>query len=160
MPSHQEKKVLPYSPEQLFDLVMDINEYPKFLPWCVGSRITKKEEGVVWADLIIGYKMIREKFTSKVVFEKPNTITVEYQTGPMKYLRNYWRFRPMPGNHTEIDFYVDFEFKSKIFQSLATVFFNEIIHRMVSAFEKRAREVYGDAQLSEDESSDTIIDKA
>lgn len=143
MPSHHEKKILPYSSEQLFDLVMDINKYPQFLPWCVGARVTSKTDEVTHADLIIGYKMFREKFTSKVVTDRPTTITVEYQTGPMKDLRNYWRFREMPDNHCEIDFYVDFEFKSKMFQSLASVFFNEIVKRMVSAFEQRAKDLYG-----------------
>ncbi len=142
MPTHQEKKILPYTKEQLFDLIVDIDAYPKFLPWCVGARITKKEEQVIWADLMIGYKMLREKFSSKVVLEYPDMITVEYQTGPMKYLRNYWRLREMPGGHTEIDFFVDFEFKSKLFHSLSVLFLNEIIKHMVSAFEERAEELY------------------
>lgn len=144
MPTHQEKKVLPYTAEQIFDLVMDIETYPKFLPWCVGARILKKEDNKTWADLVIGYKMIREKFTSKVITQRPETIAVEYQTGPMKYLRNYWRLRPMPGGHTEIDFFVDFEFKSRLFQGLASVFLNEIIKRMVHAFEEEAKKRYGE----------------
>lgn len=143
MPTHQEKKILPYSRKQLFDLIVDIESYPKFLPWCVGSRITKTEgEDLIWADLMIGYKMFREKFSSKVILEHPHSITVEYQSGPMSHLRNYWRLQEMPGGHTEIDFFVDFEFKSKIFQSLSVIFLNEIIKRMVAAFEERAEELY------------------
>lgn len=146
MPSHQEKKILPYSCEQVFDLVMDIEKYPDFLPWCVGSRITEKNDEFVKADLIIGYKMFRETFTSQVYFKRPETITVSYQSGPMQDLRNYWRLRSMPNGHCEVDFYVDFEFKSKVFQGLASMFFNEIVKRMVDGFEKRADTLYGDGK--------------
>ncbi len=144
MPTHHEKKILPYKKDELFELISDINSYPLFLPWCIGARITEKneDENIVFADLMIGYKMFREKFSSKVILEYPEKITVEYQSGPMKYLRNYWRLREMPGGHTEIDFFVDFEFKSKVFESLSSMFFHEIVKRMINAFEDRAKEIY------------------
>jgi coenzyme Q-binding protein COQ10 len=143
MPTHAEKRTLPYSAEQLFTLVADVRRYPEFLPWCVASRITKQEENVIYADLVIGYKMIREKFGSRVTLSAPDHIHVEYLSGPMKHLSNHWRFIPEPNGSCTIDFYVDFEFKNKIFQNLIEVFFNEAVKRMVSAFEERANALYG-----------------
>ena len=143
MPTHAEKRTLPYSAEQLFTLVADVKRYPEFLPWCVASRITKQEENVIYADLVIGYKMIREKFGSRVTLSAPDHIHVEYLSGPMKHLSNHWRFIPEPNGSCTIDFYVDFEFKNKIFQNLIEVFFNEAVKRMVSAFEERANALYG-----------------
>lgn len=142
MPTHAEQRNLPYTPEQLFDLVADVERYPEFLPWCIASRITKKEEGAIYADLVIGYKMAREKFGSKVTLTKPNHIHVEYLSGPMKHLSNHWRFIQEPDGSCTIDFYVDFEFKSKLFQNLIEVFFNEAVKLMVKSFEDRAKELY------------------
>jgi len=142
MPTHAEKRVLPYTPDQLFDLVAGVERYPEFLPWCLMSRITKREGDVFYADLVIGYKMVREKFTSKVTALRPDHIHVEYLSGPMKYLSNHWRFLPLDDGGTEIDFYVDFEFKNKFFQNLMGVFFDKAVAKMVQAFEDRAKELY------------------
>lgn len=143
MPTHAEKRTLPYSQEQLFTLVAEVEKYPEFLPWCLSSRITKREgDEVFFADLIIGYKMVREKFTSKVVLDPCNAIRVEYLRGPLKYLSNKWQFIPEPDGSCTIDFYVDFEFRNLVFQKLMGVFFNEIVRRMVDAFEKRAKDLY------------------
>jgi len=144
MPTHAERRKLPYKPEQMFDLVAGVDKYPEFLPWCIASRITKREGDVFYADLVIGYKMVREKFGSKVTALKPDHIHVEYLTGPMKYLSNHWRFIREPDGSCTIDFYVDFEFKNPFFQNLIGVFFNEAVKRMVQAFEKRAEDLYGD----------------
>ncbi len=143
MPKHKEKRVLPYTPEQMFDLVAAVDRYPEFLPWCISSRITKREGNVFHADIVVGYKMMRERFTSRVTALKPDHIQVEYLRGPMKHMSNHWRFIEQEDGSTLIDFYVDFEFKSPLLRSLMGVFFNEIIKRMVSAFEERARELYG-----------------
>ena len=144
MPTHAEKKKLPYSREQLFHLVAGVDQYPEFLPWCIASRIQKRVGNIFYADLVIGYKMIREKFGSRVTLNAPDHIHVEYLSGPMQYLSNHWRFIEEPDGSCTIDFYVDFEFKNKIFQNLIEVFFNEAVKRMVAAFEERARELYGD----------------
>ena len=141
MPTHAEKKDLPYTPEQMFALVADVDSYPEFLPWCRSARITKNEGDVFYADLVIGYKMVREKFTSKVVLESPDAIRVEYLKGPLKHLSNKWIFIPR-GTGCTIDFYVDFEFRNPFFQNLMGIFFNEIVRRMVSAFEQRAKDLY------------------
>lgn len=142
MPTHAEKRTLPYTPDQLFDLVAAVDRYPEFLPWCKASRITHREGDVFYADLVIGYKMVQEKFTSRVTALRPDHIHVEYLSGPMKYLSNHWRFIDNGNGSTTIDFFVDFEFKNKVFQNLMGVFFNEAVKRMVQAFESRAESLY------------------
>lgn len=143
MPTHAETKTLPYTPEQMFDLVADIDRYPEFLPWCLEARVWKQEGNVISADLVIGYKLFRERFTSQVTLERPNLIRVEYTKGPLKYLSNTWRFLPSNPNACVINFFVDFEFRNPVFQKVMGVFFGEIVKRMVSAFEARARQLYG-----------------
>lgn len=151
MPTHAETRVLPYTPEQLFDLVADIQQYPKFLPWCIGARIRKREPHVrgelVVADLVIGFKMVREKFTSRVVLQADRCIDVEYVEGPLSHLNNHWKFRDHPKG-CEVDFYVDFEFRSKMLQRLIGALFNQAFTRMVAAFEARARDLYGPSGLT------------
>ena len=143
MPTHAEQRILPYSQEQLFALVADVERYPDFLPWCVASRIRRREGEVFFADLVIGFKMVRERFTSKVTLSRPDRVDVTYTEGPFHHLNNHWVFRPLPEGGTEIDFYVDFEFRSKLLQTLIGALFNEAVKMMVSAFEKRARQLYG-----------------
>lgn len=143
MPTHAEKRVLPYTPDQLFDLVADVERYPEFLPWCVAARIRRREGAVFYADLVIGFKMFRERFTSRVCLDRPRRVDVTYTDGPFKYLNNHWIFEPTADGATVIDFYVDFEFHSKILQKVIGALFNEAVRLMVSAFEKRARQLYG-----------------
>ena len=149
MLNHIEKKVLPYSPEQMFTLVAGVENYAEFLPWCVASRINKHEgDSVFYADLVVGYKMFRERFSSKVTLESPSehapgTIDIEYLRGPLRHLKNHWRFISEPDGSCLIDFSVEFEFKNKALQGLSQVFFQEVIRRMVDAFEQRALAVYG-----------------
>ncbi len=143
MPTHAEQKTVPYTQGQLFTLIADVEQYPEFLPWCQACRITKKDENVIYADLVVGYKMIREKFGSRVTLDEPDHIHVEYLSGPMKHLSNHWKFIPEQNGSCTIDFYVDFEFKSRILQGLTEMFFNEAVKVMVHAFEKRAKELYG-----------------
>ncbi|QQG35422.1 MAG: type II toxin-antitoxin system RatA family toxin [Micavibrio aeruginosavorus] len=142
MPTHAERRKMPYTPEQMFDLVASVDKYPEFLPWCLASRITKRDGHVFYADLVIGYKMVREKFGSRVTALRPDHIHVEYLSGPMKHLSNHWRFLPQEDGGCIIDFYVDFEFKNPVLQRLIAVFFEEAVKRMVTAFEARARDLY------------------
>jgi len=142
MPTHAEKRVLPYAPKQMYDLVADIERYPDFLPWCLAARITKRGEGMVEADLVIGFKMFRERFTSRVIFHPPDAIDVAYIKGPMRHLDNHWGFEPHPDG-CELGFFIDFEFRSRLMQKAMGVLFNEAVHRMVSAFETRAKKLYG-----------------
>jgi len=144
MPTHAEKRILPYRPEQLFDLVADVERYPEFLPWCIGARIRSRQDEVIVADLIIGFKMIRERFASRVRLDRPGLrIDVAYTDGPFRHLDNHWIFEPLPDGRCRIDFYVDFEFRSPILQRLIGVLFNEAVRRMVQAFETRAKRLYG-----------------
>jgi len=144
MATHAERRKLPYTAEQLFDLVADVERYPEFLPWCVGARIRERKENTIVADLLIGFRMIRERFTSKVVLDRPRRIDVAYSEGPFKYLDNHWIFIPQEDGGCVIDFHVDFEFRSRLLQKVIEVLFNEAIRRMVSAFEGRARALYGE----------------
>ncbi len=142
MPTHAEQRVLPYTAEQLFALVADIERYPEFLPWCVAARIKERRADLVVADMIIGFKMFRERFTSRVVLDPPRQIDVTYAEGPFRYLNNHWKFIPVSGG-CRIDFFVDFEFKSRLMQKLIEILFGEAVRRMVGAFETRARDLYG-----------------
>lgn len=144
MPTHAEKRVLPFTGKQLFDLVADVDKYPEFLPWCVGARVRSLEGNVILADLVIGYKMFRERFTSKVTLDAPGRIDVAYSDGPFKYLDNHWLFvDSSDGKSCEIEFYVDFEFRSRLMQKLIGPVFNTAVRRMIRAFEDRARDLYG-----------------
>ncbi len=143
MPTHAEKRVLPYSKEQLFDLVAQVERYPEFLPWCLGCRVKSRTEEQVVADMVGGFKVFREGFTSRVHLNRPDRVDVAYENGPFKYLDNHWIFNDMGDGTTEIDFFVDFEFRSKILQAAIGAVFNEAVRRMISAFEGRAHDLYG-----------------
>lgn len=144
MPTHAEQRYLPWSHEQLFRLVAEVDKYPLFLPWCKAARITKREGNVFYADLVVAFRMFRERFTSKVTLLPPYGIDVAYIEGPFRYLNNHWRFEPAPDGGCIVDFYVDFEFRSKVLQNLIGMLFNEAVSRMIAAFESRARALYGE----------------
>ena len=143
MPTHAEQRPLPYTPEQMFDLVAAVERYPEFLPWCTATRIKRREGDVLWADLAVGFKVFRETFTSKVTLHRVERIDVEYLNGPFRYLNNHWRFLRQPDNSTVVDFYVDFEFRSRLLHKAIGVLFDEAVRRMVAAFEARADDLYG-----------------
>ena len=143
MPSHAEERVLPYSPAQLYDLVADVERYPEFLPWCVAARVRSREGDLVIADLMIGFKMIRERFTSRITLTPKTRIDVAYADGPFRHLQNHWIFNPGADGGCRLDFYVDFEFKNRALQKVMELLFHEAVRRMVGAFETRARQLYG-----------------
>jgi len=143
MKKHIERKVLPYTQQQMFDLVADVGGYQDFAPWCVASRVTRQEsDSVFYADLVVGYKFFRERFSSKVILDGPSGLHIEYQKGPLKHLSNYWVFEDNGDGSCTIDFSVEFEFQNSMLQGMAQMFFQEIIKRMVGAFEERAAELY------------------
>ncbi|MBV9786059.1 MAG: type II toxin-antitoxin system RatA family toxin [Acidisphaera sp.] len=144
MPTHAERKIVSYRPEQLFELVADVGKYPEFLPWCVGANVRSRSDTEEVADLTIGFGPFRESFTSRVTLERPQLIRVRYENGPFRYLNNQWRFSPDPRG-CAVDFFVDFEFRSRLLQAAIGVVFNEAVRRMVNAFLRRARQVYGPA---------------
>lgn len=150
MTVHAERRVIRHSPQELYDLIADVRSYPQFLPWCMAARIRHEDQYVLSADLIIGFQMFRERFTSHVdLGPEQLEINVKYAEGPFKYLTNKWRFLPHPDG-CEIDFYVDFEFNSRLLQSVIETLFTEAVRRMVEAFEDRADDLYGkpDAALT------------
>ena len=147
MPRHSETKFLPYTPEQLFDLVADVARYDEFLPWVVAVRIRSSSATETVADLVVGFNAFKERFTSKVSKERPGRILVDYVEGPLKYLHNEWQFEAAPGG-SEVRFAVDFAFKSRIFEALAGQMFDRALRRMTSAFEQRAAALYGISKSS------------
>lgn len=142
MPKHQEKRILPYKPEQLFDLVAGIEHYPEFLPWCRAARILSCQDNIVTADLIIGYKMFQEKFTSVVTLNRPKSILVHYKSGPLAHLSNQWDFKSIAVGACELSFHVDFDFRSSLLRSAMEMFFDKALLKMVAAFEERAKALY------------------
>ncbi len=139
-----EQKTLPYSKQQMFDLVSDVGRYPEFLPWCVGARVYNRRPEQFDADVIIGFKMFREKFTSRVALQNPDRVEVDYITGPMKRLYNHWRFTELVQGGCHINFEVDFEFQNRVLEQMIGKMFTEATDRMIDAFETRAHELYGD----------------
>ncbi|MBW4708815.1 type II toxin-antitoxin system RatA family toxin [Roseobacter sp. YSTF-M11] len=149
MPTHSETRTLPYTAQQMYDLVADVDSYPAFLPWCSAARVksvtTKGDTEVMEADLVISFKVFRERFTSRVVLHpKDMNIDTEYLDGPFRYMKSNWGFRDVDGG-CDVSFFVDFAFRNMILQRLIGVVFNEAMHRIVRAFETRARELYGPA---------------
>ena len=142
MPKHSETRHLPYTPEQMFDLVADVARYPEFLPWVSAMRVRSDTPTETVADMIVGFKGLCETFTSRVTKERPGVIDVEYLDGPLKYLRNNWRFRPEEQG-CAVDFTVDFAFKNRVFEMLAGQVFGTALRRMIGAFEDRAAKLYG-----------------
>lgn len=150
MPTHREHKILPYTPQQMYDLVLDIESYPEFLPWCAGARIWERKKDYMMADVLVGYKMLREKFTSKVYFKPPafagagsSEIQVEYLNGPLRHLHNGWIFLPEKPGQCLVDFTIDFEFHNKFLQGVIEGFFDKALKKMIDAFEARAHQLYG-----------------
>jgi len=143
MPRHSETRHLPYTPEQLFAMVADIERYDEFLPWVVAVRIRSSSEVETVADLVVGFNAFKERFTSKVTKQVPDRIIVDYVDGPLKYLHNEWTFRPAATGGTDLCFAVDFAFKSRLFETLAGSMFDRALRRMTSAFEQRANALYG-----------------
>ncbi|CUH62547.1 Ribosome association toxin RatA [Thalassovita gelatinovora] len=148
MPTHSETRPLPYSAQQMYDLVADVAAYPKFLPWCAAARIRKvtpQSDGteVMEADLVISFKVFRERFGSLVVLHPQDLkIDTEYLDGPFKYMKSTWSFSEAEGG-CEVSFFVDFEFRNAVLQGIIGVVFNEAMHRIVRAFESRAEALYG-----------------
>lgn len=148
MTTHAEKRIMPYSAQQMYDLIADIERYADFLPWCAALRIRqRRQEGpkeILDAEMVVSFKVFREKFGCRVVLQpEENRIDVSYLDGPFKYLDNRWHFREIDQTSCEVDFFVDFEFKSRTLQMLIGVVFHEAMRQIVRAFERRAEALYG-----------------
>ncbi len=148
MPKHHETRKLPYSADQMFRLVADIESYPQFIPWISAARITSRRETdegeVLEADLVISFKVFRERFASRVTLDREDRrVDTAYLNGPFRHMNSTWRFRDLEEGGCEVIFDVDFQFKSRILGSAAQMFFNDAMQRIVRAFERRATKLYG-----------------
>lgn len=146
MPGIHEVYRLPYSAEQMFDLVADVGRYHEFLPWIVATRVRSDSETEMVADMLIGFKALREKFTSRVEKVRPSEIRVHYVDGPMRDLDNRWLFHAAGPNACDVEFDVRFTFRNALFEKLAGQYFDKAFRKMVAAFETRAAELYGVSQ--------------
>ena len=139
---HEERRIIKHTPSNLFKLVSDVKKYPEFLPWCLGARVKKNRKNNFDADLIIGFKIYKEIYSSQVILDHVNKkIIVNYKDGPFEHLDNYWIFKDNK-NGCEVEFMVDFKFKSVFLQTLMETLFSEAVRRMVGAFEKRADQLF------------------
>ncbi len=147
MSIHSETRILPYTAAQMYALVADVANYPKFLPWTVAARIRETtdmgDRQVMLADLVISFKVFRERFGSKVtLWPVQQQIDTEYLDGPFSHMQSRWNFADVEGG-CEVQFYVDFEFRNRLLQGAAGLFFNEAMQRVVRSFERRAKELHG-----------------
>ncbi|MEM6477305.1 MAG: type II toxin-antitoxin system RatA family toxin [Pseudomonadota bacterium] len=148
MPGIRETRRMPYSAEQMFDLVADVARYNEFLPWVIATRVRSNSDSEMTADMVVGFKSIRESFTSRVAKIRPEKLDVHYVDGPLSDLDNAWTFRAIDDDTCEVDFSVDFTFKNRIFERLAGQYFDKAFRKMVAAFEQRAEELYGNSKSS------------
>jgi coenzyme Q-binding protein COQ10 len=143
MPHHHERRSLPHSAAQMYDLVADVARYPEFLPWVSAIRIRKNDDTEMLADMIVGFKSLRETFSSRVIKTPKTGIVVDYLDGPMKHLHNAWKFEDAIGGGSIVDFTVDFSFRNRVFEALAGQFFDAALRKMTGAFIERADDLYG-----------------
>ena len=147
MPQFETRRPVPHTPEQMFDLVADIERYPQFLPLCealtVRSRKERDGKVLLVADMTIGYKAIRETFTTQVLLNRATlTIDVKYIDGPFRYLDNRWRFVAAGEGDCDVHFFIDYEFKNKILGSIMGAMFERAFRMFAEAFEARAAKIY------------------
>ncbi len=153
MPTQAEIRRLPYSAAEMYALVADMAAYPEFLPWCSATRIRSRKpqpdgSEIVESEMVISFKVFRERFGSRVILRpEGHKIDVAYLDGPFRYLNNHWRFKPVGETTCEVDFFVDFEFRSRTLQLIIGVVFHEAMRRIVRAFEARAEKLYGKRNL-------------
>jgi coenzyme Q-binding protein COQ10 len=148
MPGIHEVRRLPYSAEQMFDLVADVARYGEFLPWVMATRVRSNTETEMIADMLVGFNALREKFTSRVEKHRPYRLQVHYLDGPLQDLDNRWVFRPLGPDACEIDFCVEFRFRNALFEKLAGQYFDRAFRKMVAAYETRAEQLYGSRSSS------------
>jgi coenzyme Q-binding protein COQ10 len=136
----QDKKILPYGEEGLYSIVGDVKSYPTFLPGCMAAEILEEKEGSLRARLTIGYGIFKETYTSQVIFT-PHHIEVLYEQGPFQHLKNYWHFTPLSETETEVEFFIDFAFRSFFLQKAMSSVFQEGVSHLMEAFERRAQDI-------------------
>ena len=143
MPRHSETRLLPHSAAQMYALVADVRRYAEFLPWVIAMRVRSETPHETVADMIVGFKGLRESFSSRVLKEPGSRVTVDYLDGPMRHLHNEWRFTALPDGGSRVDFMVDFAFRNSLFERMAGQMFDRALRKMIAAFETRAEALYG-----------------
>lgn len=148
MPQFSTKRRVRHAATDMFDLVADVEKYPQFVPLCSGltvkSRAEKDGKTVLVADMTVAYKIIRETFTSRVTLDQQNLkILVEYLNGPFKRMQNRWTFYPVEAKVCDVEFFIDYEFRSRTLAVLMGAMFDAAFRRFAVAFEQRADEIYG-----------------
>ena len=142
MPSHSEQQILPYTPQQIFALVADVERYPEFLPWCRAARIIERSGNEFLGELVIAFSHLSERYTSRVTLSEPNAIDVTMVHGPFDYLINRWRFTAREEGGTQVDFFLDFKFRSRLLEKLMGGLFSKAQAKMMAAFKERAAALY------------------
>ena len=147
------KHPVAHSADDMFKLVADVESYPKFLPLCEALKLKRREtrggKEVLIATMAVGYKLIRESFTTEVILDsEARSIVVHYLDGPFSYLENRWSFRPLTSKACEIDFYIAYSFRSRLLERLMGGLFDKAVRRYTTAFEERADAIYGEATAS------------
>lgn len=148
MAHHHERRELPFSAQQMYRLVADVDRYPEFLPWVIGTRIRSDSDTEMLADMIVGFLNLRETFSSRVRKTPGRRIEVDYLDGPLKELNNVWIFEDASGGGCIVDFTVDFTFRNRVFQTIAGQFFDKALRKMTDAFIARAEALYGSSNSS------------
>ena len=149
MPQFRTTRRVRHSAEKMFDLVADVERYPEFVPLCQSLRVRKRTTGedgreTLVADMTVAYRLIHETFTSRVTLDRPNLkIAVAYLNGPFSHLDNRWTFKPTSETTCEVEFFIDYEFKSRTLAMLMGTMFDTAFRRFAAAFEQRADDVYG-----------------
>jgi coenzyme Q-binding protein COQ10 len=136
---YQETRIVPFPAELMYRVVSDVERYPEFLPWVLGLRVKSRSESVVIAEMMVGYKAFREKYTSRVALDPAEcTVDVTQAEGPFRKLENHWRFVPVTPDSCEVHFAIDFEFRNRLLGAVAGAAFEKALLRMTQAFEARA----------------------
>jgi coenzyme Q-binding protein COQ10 len=142
MPHHHERRELPFSAAQMYDLVTDVRCYAEFLPWVAAVRVRSDSDHEMLADLVVGFKALKETFSSRVLKTPKSKVVVDYLDGPMRHLNNQWLFEET-ADGCIVDFTVDFAFHNRVFEALAGQYFNTALRKMTDAFIERAEALYG-----------------
>jgi len=153
MPQFSTKHRVRHAATKMFELVADVEKYPQFVPLCsalaVKSRTEKNGTTILVADMTVAYKIVRETFTSRVTLDRPNLkILVEYLSGPFKRMQNRWTFHPMGEEACDVEFFIDYEFRSRALAVLMGAMFDAAFRRFATAFEQRADEIYGRRRIA------------
>ncbi|MEO0348378.1 MAG: type II toxin-antitoxin system RatA family toxin [Pseudomonadota bacterium] len=147
MPQHQQTKILPYTLTQIYQLIIDVDNYSKFLPWCSASKITEQHDDYFLAELVIKFKVLNEKYVSHITPNPPAAnnakIIVRQHQGPFAYLSHNWHLTAISDEKCKVNIDIEFSFKSVILNKIAGALFGKTLSKMINAFEDRARELYG-----------------